>query len=64
MEMMNIIKEINYYTNIARERELSGTERNEREAYRKLYLKKFRENFINHLENIKIVYINDQNKVN
>ena len=57
MEMMNIIKEINYYTNIARERELSGTERNEREAYRKLYLKKFRENFINHLENIKIVYI-------
>ena len=62
--MMNIIKEINYYTNIARERELSGTERNEREAYRKLYLKKFRENFINHLENIKIVYINDQNKVN
>lgn len=62
--MMNIIKEINYYTNIARERELSGTERNERETYRKLYLKKFRENFINHLENIKIVYINDQNKVN
>ena len=62
--MMNIIKEINYYTNIARERELSGTERNEREAYRKLYLKKFRENFINHLENIKIVYIDDTDKIN
>lgn len=64
MEMMNIIKEINYYTNIARERELSGAERNEREAYRKLYLKKFRENFINHLENIKIVYIDDTDKIN
>ena len=62
--MMNIIKEINYYINIARERELSGAERNEREAYRKLYLKKFRENFINHLENIKIVYIDDTDKIN
>ena len=49
---------------MARERELSGAERNEREAYRKLYLKKFRENFINHLENIKIVYIDDTDKIN
>ena len=45
MEMMNIITEINRYTSISRERELTNTEKNERNTYRKLYLKKFRENF-------------------
>ncbi|MBP9479655.1 MAG: DUF896 domain-containing protein [Sebaldella sp.] len=63
MEMMNIIKEINFYSNIAKKRELTGAEKNEREAYRKLYLKRFRENFKNHLDNIKIVYVDeDQNQ--
>ena len=54
MEMMNIITEINRYTSISRERELTNTEKNERNTYRKLYLKKFRENFRNHLDNIKV----------
>ena len=40
MEMMNIITEINRYTSISRERELTNTEKNERNTYRKLYLKK------------------------
>ena len=33
MEMMNIIKEINFYSNIAKKRELTGAEKNEREAF-------------------------------
>ena len=59
MEMMNIITEINRYTSISRERELTNTEKNERNTYRKLYLKKFRENFRNHLNNIKVVYVDE-----
>lgn len=59
MEMINIIKEINYYTSISRKRELTNIEKNERETFRKLYLKKFRANFKNHLDNIKIVYVNE-----
>jgi uncharacterized protein YnzC (UPF0291/DUF896 family) len=65
MGMMNIITEINRYTSISRERELTNTEKNERNTYRKLYLKKFRENFRNHLDKIKIVYVDENgNEIN
>ena len=65
MEMKNIITEINRYTSISRERELTNTEKNERNTYRKLYLKKFRKNFKNHLDKIKIVYVDENgNKIN
>ncbi|MCP1222913.1 DUF896 domain-containing protein [Sebaldella sp. S0638] len=65
MEMRNIITEINRYTSISRERELTNTEKNERSTYRKLYLKKFRENFRNHLDNIKVVYVDENgNEIN
>lgn len=59
MEMGNIIKEINYYTSISRKRELTNIEKNERETFRRLYLEKFRANFKNHLDNIKVVYENE-----
>ena len=63
--MRNIISEINRYTSISRERELTNTEKNERNTYRKLYLKKFRENFRNHLDNIKVVYMDENgNEIN
>lgn len=65
MEMRNIINEINRYTSISRERELTNTEKHERSVYRNLYLKKFRENFKNHLDNIKVVYVDENgNEIN
>lgn len=60
MEMKDIITKVNYFSKLARERELTFEEKEEREKYRKLYLEKFRAQVRGHLENIKIVEANEK----
>ncbi len=55
MEMKDIIAKVNYFSKIARERELTEEEMAERQKYRQLYLEKFKAQVRGHLENIKIV---------
>ncbi|AKX34147.1 hypothetical protein SLITO_v1c04960 [Spiroplasma litorale] len=53
--MEELIKKINNYAKIAKERELTQTEKEDRDKLRKEYLKIFRSNFENQLKNIKII---------
>ncbi len=64
MDMQEIIKNVNYYAKIAKERNLTGAELAERDKYRQLYLQKFRAQVKDHLDNIKIVDENDSKSIN
>lgn len=55
MEMKDIIAKVNYFSKLARERELTDAEKEERQKYRQLYLEKFKAQVKGHLDNIKIV---------
>ncbi|MBR8700443.1 hypothetical protein IX317_000409 [Fusobacterium sp. DD29] len=55
MEMKDIIAKVNYFSKLARERELTKEEQEEREKYRKMYLEKFKAQVKGHLDSIKIV---------
>ena len=57
--MEDIIKKINEFSKLARERELTEEEKKEREKYRKIYIEKFKESVRGHLDNIKVVRVDD-----
>lgn len=57
--MEDIIKKINEFTKISRERELTEEEKTEREKYRKLYIEKFKTSMRGHLDSIKVVRVDD-----
>ncbi len=58
-KMEDIIKKINEFSKLARERELTEEEKKEREKYRKMYMEKFKESVKGHLDSIKIVRVDD-----
>lgn len=64
MDMKDIIKKVNYYAALAKERELTEEEAAERAKYRELYLEKFRAQVRGHLDNVKIVDPNENNNIN
>lgn len=55
MDMKDIIAKVNYFSKIARERELTEAEKEERQKYRQMYLEQFKAQVRGHLDNIKIV---------
>ena len=55
MEMKDIIAKVNYFSKLARERELTEAEKEERQKYRPMYLEQFKAQVRGHLDNIKIV---------
>ena len=55
--MDEIVKKINEFTKLSKERELTEEEKKEREKYRRLYIDKFKESLKGHLDNIKIVKV-------
>ena len=55
MEMKDIIAKVNYFSQLARERELTEAEKEERQKYRQLYLEQFKAQVRGHLDKIKIV---------
>ena len=55
MERKDIIAKVNYFSKIARERELTEAEKEERQKYRQMYLEQFKAQVRGHLDNIKIV---------
>ena len=55
MEMKDIIAKVNYFSKIARERELTEAEKEERQKYRQMYLEQFKAQVRGHQDNIKIV---------
>ena len=57
--MQNIIKNINEFSKLAKERELTEEEKEERIKYRNLYMTNFRANFKNHLDSIKVKYVDE-----
>ena len=57
--MDEIIKKINRFSQLARERELTEEEKKEREEVRKIYLENFKNSVRGHLESIKIVRVDD-----
>ena len=57
--MDEIVKKINEFTKLSKERELTEEEKKEREKYRRLYIDKFKESLKGHLDNIKIVKVDD-----
>ena len=58
-KMEDIIKKINEFSRLARERELTEEEKKEREKYRKMYIEKFKESVRGHLDSIKVVRVDD-----
>ncbi len=62
MEMKDIIAKVNYFSKIAKERELTEAEKEERQKYRQLYLEQFKAQVRGHLDNIKIVDGEIENK--
>lgn len=64
MDMQEIIKNVNYYAKISKERALTEEELVQRDKFRKLYLEKFRAQVKGNLDNIKIVDENDSKSVN
>lgn len=62
MEMKDIIEKINYFSKLAKTRELTNEEAEERHKYRQMYLEKFRAQVKAQLDNIEIV--DDENKEN
>ena len=59
-KMDEIVKKINEFTKLSKERELTEEEKQEREKYRRLYIDKFKESLKGHLDNIKIVKVDDE----
>ena len=59
LKMKDIIKKINEFSKLARERELTEEEKKEREKYRKMYIEKFKESVRGHLDSIKVVRVDD-----
>ena len=57
--MDEIIKKINRFSQLARERELTEEEKKEREEVRKIYLENFKKSVRGNLESIKIVRVDD-----
>lgn len=55
MEMKDIIAKVNCFSKLARERELTEAEKEERQKYRQMYLEQFKAQVRGHLDNIKIV---------
>ena len=55
MEMKDIIEKVNYFSKLAKTRELTNEEAEERHKYRQMYLEKFRAQVRAHLDNIEIV---------
>ena len=55
MELKDIIAKVNYFSKLARERELTEAEKEERQKYRQMYLEQFKAQVRGHLDNIKIV---------
>lgn len=62
MEMKDIIEKVNYYAKTAKARALTDEEEIERKKYRTLYMQKFRANFKNHLDSIKVKYVDKNGK--
>lgn len=62
MEMKDIIAKVNYFSKLARERELTQEEKDEREKYRKLYLEQFKAQVKGHLDSIKVVHVDENNE--
>lgn len=62
--MKDIIKKVNYYAALAKERSLSEEETEERAKYRQMYLEKFRAQVRGHLDNIKIVEKEQNENIN
>ena len=58
--MDEIVIKINEFTRLSKERELTEEEKKEREKYRRLYIDKFKESLKGHLDNIKIVKVDDE----
>ncbi len=52
MEMDEIIKKVNYYAKLSKQRKLTPSEREERNKFRRLYLEQFKNLVREHLENI------------
>ena len=59
-KMDEIVKKINEFTKLSKERELTEEEKKEREKYRRLYIDKLKESLKGHLDNIKIVKVDDE----
>ena len=59
-KMDEIVKKINEFTKLSKERELTEEEKKEREKYRRLYIDKFKESLKGHLDKIKIVKVDDE----
>lgn len=64
MEMKDIIEKVNYFSKLAKTRELTNEEAEERHRYRQLYLEKFRAQVKAQLDNVEIVDNNDTTKDN
>ena len=62
MEMKDIIEKVNYYSKLARERELEENEIAERVKYRELYLQMFKAQVKGHLDTVKIVDSDEESK--
>ena len=62
MEMKDIIEKVNYYAKAAKARTLTDEEEIQRKKYRALYMEKFRANFKNHLDSIKVKYVDKNGK--
>ena len=58
--MEDIVKKINEFSKIAKERELTEEEAKEREKYRRMYIDKFKESVRGHLDNVKVVRVDDE----
>ena len=58
-DVKEIIKKVNEFSKLARERELTEEEKKEREKYRKMYIEKFKESVRGHLDSIKVVRVDD-----
>ena len=58
--MEKIIKKINEFSKIAKERKLTEEEVEERAKYRKMYMEKFKEAMRGHLDSIKVVRVDDE----
>lgn len=60
MEMKDIIERVNYYSRLAKTRELSPEEQQERAKYRQMYLEQFKAQVKQKLDSIEFV---DENKL-
>ena len=62
-KMDEIVKKINEFTKLSKERELTEEEKKEREKYRRIYIDKFKESLKGHLDNIKIGKVDDDGNI-